>query len=42
MNSARHQSIRAQHAKLPMNTTFQIGQSAILSPHFCEIGGGGH
>ena len=25
MNSARHQSIRAKHAKLPMNTTFQIG-----------------
>ena len=39
MNSARHQSIRARHAKLPINTT--IVQNAILPPHFCEIGGGG-
>ena len=35
MNSARHQSIRVRHAKLPMNTT--IVQNAILPPHFCEI-----
>ena len=33
MNSARHQSIRARHAKLPINTT--IVQNAILPPHFC-------
>ena len=39
MNSARHQSIRARHAKLPINTT--IVQNAILPPHFCEMGGGG-
>ena len=39
MNSPRHQSIRAWHAKLPINTTF--GQNAILSPHSCEIWGGG-
>ena len=39
MNSARHQSIRARHAKLPINTT--IVQNAIFPPHFCEIGGGG-
>ena len=38
MNSARHQSIRARHAKLPINTT--IVQNAILPPHFCEIGEG--
>ena len=38
MNSARHQSIRARHVKLPINTT--IVQNAILPPHFCEIGGG--
>ena len=30
MNSARHQSIRARHAKLPFNTT--IVQNAILPP----------
>ena len=40
MNSARLQSIRARHVKLPINTT--IVQNAILPPHFCEIGGGGH
>ena len=39
MNSARHQSIRARHVKLPINTT--IVQNAILPPHFCEIEGGG-
>ena len=39
MNSARHQSIRPRHAKLPINTT--IVQNAILPPHFCKIGGGG-
>ena len=39
MNSARHQSIRARHTKLQINTTF--GQNAILFPNFCKIGGGG-
>ena len=34
MNSVRHQSIRARHAKVPINTT--IVQNAILPPHFCE------
>ena len=39
MNSARHQFIRARHAKLPINTTF--GQNAILSPHACDFFWGG-
>ena len=34
MNSVRHQSIRARHEKVPINTT--IVQNAILPPHFCE------
>ena len=34
MNSVRHQSIRARHAKVPINTT--IVQNAILPPYFCE------
>ena len=37
MNSVRHQSIRARHAKVLINTT--IVQNAILPPHFCEVGG---
>ena len=34
MNSVRHQSFRARHAKVPINTT--IVQNALLPPHFCE------
>ena len=34
MDSVRHQSIRARHAKVPINTT--IVQNVILPPHFCE------
>ena len=34
VNSVRHQSIRARHAKVPINTT--IVQNAILPPLFCE------
>ena len=39
MNSARHQSIRVRHAKLPINTT--IVQNAILARTFAKLGGGG-
>ena len=43
MNSGRHQSIRARHAKLPINTTFGHNTTLFCPRTFqCKIGGGGH